>query len=857
MKLRNFVTTFSFLVFAIGLLANSPAIAACSSPTGNAGDIVYSSTSAIMVYCNGTSWVGMGQTSAVSFGTLTSPDFCTATSGTAISCSTAPTGTGNVVLSSSPTLTGTLGGASSTWTGQVAIGTTTLSGALNISGTATATTFSGAFSGNGSGLTGIGTASLGGITGTPSSTTFLAGNGTWTTALTGLPSLTSADIWVGNGSNAATAVALSGDCALANTGAITCTKTSGTAFSALATATTVNLATQVAGGLGIANGGTNSTSQTSGGVNYYNGTNITSGTGFTYTGSNVGIGTATPTATLTVNGTHVFQFGTNYSTTGTQSDVAINGNSAVRYVGVGTAMFNGIVAGYAGQTLYLHNGSTSTLTLANQASADTTYANQIVTGTGANLSVASNSAVILQYDTTATNSNGASGAWRVIGGSGGGATPAGATGQVQYNSGSNSLAAGNNFTFLSATNELVVGTGAASPVTSTGTVASATMNFIPQAIAVTPATSSGGVALNTAATGQMAYYSGASTISGTPDLYVSGSNIGIGTSTPTNLLSLTGQGAEVLWMEREYTASTPGNSLTVQAGGAVSGGSNLAGGNLVLSGGTSTGSGTSQIQFKTFPGTAGSTSDNTAATAMTITGGGNVGIGLTNPQARIQTTLSSAISSVPAAGTYGGAAIFGNDLSAYGLYVGSISNGNGYIQQQRGDTATTYNLLLQPNGGNVGIGTTTPFYTFDVRTGTDQRLVVRPASNFISSLTGIGLQSTNDANNAYKNLDIEGNQITLNSASSGYVGIGTNAPQATLDVEGGNVKMGYTQVTNTCAAATACIATCPGSEWVLSGGCSLNSSWSYIQSYPNSYGSWWCMGYTSAVTVFAVCANMR
>ena len=157
----------------------------------------------------------------------------------------------------------------------------------------------------------------------------------------------------------------------------------------------------------------------------------------------------------------------------------------MRYTGSGVATFNGVSGGVNGQVLYLHNGSTSTLTLANQASADTSYANQIVTGTGSNLSVASNSAVILQYDASATNSNGASGAWRVIGGSGGSAIPAGTTGQVQYNSGSNTLAANNNLTFLTATNALVVGTGAATPQATSGTVASFIMNVIPQAFTPT------------------------------------------------------------------------------------------------------------------------------------------------------------------------------------------------------------------------------------------------------------------------------------------------------------------------------------------------------------------------------------
>lgn len=87
-----------------------------------------------------------------------------------------------------------------------------------------------------------------------------------------------------------------------------------------------------------------------------------------------------------------------------------------------------------------------------------------------------------------------------------------------------------------------------------------------------------------------------------------------------------------------------------------------------------------------------------------ISSGGSVGIGTASPQTRLH-VITSTSASVPAAGTYGGAAIFSNDLTTYGMYVGSISTGDGYIQQQRGDSDVKYNLLLQPNGGNVGIGT--------------------------------------------------------------------------------------------------------------------------------------------------------
>jgi hypothetical protein len=49
------------------------------------------------------------------------------------------------------------------------------------------------------------------------------------------------------------------------------------------------------------------------------------------------------------------------------------------------------------------------------------------------------------------------------------------------------------------------------------------------------------------------------------------------------------------------------------------------------------------------------------------------------------------------------------------MLFGVLSSGNGWIQQQRVDTtATSYDLILQPNGSNVGIGDTTPSYKLDV-----------------------------------------------------------------------------------------------------------------------------------------------
>jgi hypothetical protein len=87
--------------------------------------------------------------------------------------------------------------------------------------------------------------------------------------------------------------------------------------------------------LGVSGGGTNATSQTTNGVNYFDGTRITSGTGLTFTGTNFGIGTTTPWGMLSVNpnalGANVPAFVVG-SSTATRFIITNGGN-----VGIGTS----------------------------------------------------------------------------------------------------------------------------------------------------------------------------------------------------------------------------------------------------------------------------------------------------------------------------------------------------------------------------------------------------------------------------------------------------------------------------------------------------------------------------------------
>ena len=97
-------------------------------------------------------------------------------------------------------------------------------------------------------------------------------------------------------------------------------------------------------------------------------------------------------------------------------------------------------------------------------------------------------------------------------------------------------------------------------------------------------------------------------------------NVGIGTTVPTNLLSLGGESARIFWMERELTADTAGNTLTITAGGATSGATDKAGGALILQGGLSTGSAESGVTIQGCVAGAAGTADRTQTTAIQVLG---------------------------------------------------------------------------------------------------------------------------------------------------------------------------------------------------------------------------------------------
>jgi hypothetical protein len=110
---------------------------------------------------------------------------------------------------------------------------------------------------------------------------------------------------------------------------------------------------------------------------------------------------------------------------------------------------------------------------------------------------------------------------------------------------------------------------------------------------------------------------------------------------------------------------------------------------------------------------------------LTVTNSGNIGIGTTSPRATLNVTNdisnNSEGNTIPNA--YGGNAtttlvlghgVTGSTPNYWGLNIGTLYNGKSYLQGSHTNGSSFYDILLNPNGGNVGLGTTNPSAKFEV-----------------------------------------------------------------------------------------------------------------------------------------------
>jgi hypothetical protein len=174
--------------------------------------------------------------------------------------------------------------------------------------------------------------------------------------------------------------------------------------------------------------------------------------------------------------------------------------------------------------------------------------------------------------------------------------------------------------------------------------------------------------------------------------------------------------------------------------------------------------------------------------AMTIDTSGNVGIGTDSPQTLLNINSLSG-TTYPTLGTASGViALSINEL--HGMYLGvDGASGNGWIQAMREDaSATAYNLILQPSGGNVGIGTDDPVGTLSVRNTTAGENVLRAegvAGSLFIDHAGAGNNLYDAANHKFRSFaGVE--RMRIDSSGNLLLGNGVGNPYLAFLSAGGN-----------------------------------------------------------------------
>jgi len=173
---------------------------------------------------------------------------------------------------------------------------------------------------------------------------------------------------------------------------------------------------------------------------------------------------------------------------------------------------------------------------------------------------------------------------------------------------------------------------------------------------------------------------------------------------------------------------------------------------------------------------------------------GNLGIGTTAPAAKLQIN-GGGVGLPPTTGTAVSAGevmrLRSTDAAGGILDIGSGTNQFWFQSTDATGLGTGYQLLLNPNGGNVGIGTTTPTSKLQVvgqiradsPDGSDALSLYNSANGGFWNVNLKGDATTSNnfyLNNTNLGIGMAGNTLTIRS--NGNVGIGTTTPNAKLDV---------------------------------------------------------------------------
>ena len=184
---------------------------------------------------------------------------------------------------------------------------------------------------------------------------------------------------------------------------------------------------------------------------------------------------------------------------------------------------------------------------------------------------------------------------------------------------------------------------------------------------------------------------------------------------------------------------------------------------------------------------------------MRIKSNGNVGIGTTSPQFLLNSAQDISLTTDIAPNT-AQFAVMGATTNAKRMVIGydtqSAGNGYGFIKAGNYNVAWT-NIVLQPNGGNVGIGVTNPSFGLDIygttsTSGTIRALTTSQGSGVAGSQVRL-MEATDSYGFAFQNINaLRLGLLYYNGApgveclsvrrDNGNVGIGVTNPSYQLSV---------------------------------------------------------------------------
>jgi len=184
----------------------------------------------------------------------------------------------------------------------------------------------------------------------------------------------------------------------------------------------------------------------------------------------------------------------------------------------------------------------------------------------------------------------------------------------------------------------------------------------------------------------------------------------------------------------------------------------------------------------------------------TFPSSGNVGIGTTSPQSPLHIFQSASNSTgliiqgstvnidgaqryiaMTFDGDYGNATGNYSQIRSYSNLYSTWGSQLAFFTTQTGIANTLLERMRIDYNGNVGIGTASPLFKLDVKTGINEHFLIRSASDWGGSRTGMAIDSRNDAENASVPLLLRASSFEFNQ---GNVGIGTTSPGYKLDVNG-------------------------------------------------------------------------